>query len=172
MNAWEPAGRQQDVDLRAYLRMLWRRRWLFLVVVVLIPTAAYLMTSRLEKVYQSSVLLQVQAASVDTSLLLGDSGGYLAPEALAAAARLVQTSGVAQEAARQLREGQGSVGELRGSVSARPDEETGFITVTASSARPERARDIADAFADAVVVTRSQQARRRVERAVGPAASG
>ena len=157
---------EQRADLREYLRVLWRRRWIFLIVAILVPAGAFLVTSRLEKVYQSSVLLQVQAANVDTSLIDGGSSGFLAPEALAAAARLVETSGVAEQAARQLGEGRESVGELRSSIDARADEETSFINITASSSTPERAREVADAFAEAVVVTRSRDARRRVDRTV------
>ena len=64
LSAQEPS----QADLREYLSLLWRRKWIVLACIVVLPVAVYLISSSATKSYESSATLQVQAQSVDTSL--------------------------------------------------------------------------------------------------------
>jgi len=153
-------------DIRTALGVLWRWRLLILVFVVFIPTAVYGYVSSQPKVYESSVLLQVQPLAVDTSLF---NTQFPAPQAqtLLSAARLVTTTGVAQAAAEELGEPASSARRLLADVTATADIEADFITVAAQARRADRAADVANAFGAAVVATRTDQAVQRLNATIG-----
>jgi len=156
---------REQSDVRAYLKVLWRWRFLALAILVVIPAAAYAYVSGQSKVYQSSVLMQVQQLTVDTSLFADTP----APPAqnLASAARLITTTGVARAAAKELGEPPARGRELLNSVTATPDLDAGFITIAARASTAQRAADIANAFAAAVVTTRRNQAVARLAATIG-----
>jgi len=154
----------EESDPRAFFRLLWRRKWILLACLVVFPLVTYLVSTRLAKTYEASAVVQLQGAGSDQSApgvadLLGSPNDEKTGERAAA---LIETNGVADQAARLLRE---PVGSLRGDVQATADEDTGFITITASASTPQRAAKLANAFSDAVRVTRAGQARRRVDQA-------
>jgi uncharacterized protein involved in exopolysaccharide biosynthesis len=117
-------------DIGAYLEVLWRWKALIIAFVVVIPVAVYQYVSSQPKVYESSVLLQVQPLAVDTSLFNSEPP---APQAqtLLSAARLITTTGVAQAAAKELGEPRSSARELLEDVTATADVDADFITVAA-----------------------------------------
>ncbi len=160
------------VDLQTYLRVLWRRKWLFLAVVILVPVAAYLYSARGAKVYQASVLMEIQPPS-DASVLTqsgvvatDQSGGLLNNQSVSIAARLIQTSGVALAAARHLSLPPSQADSLLGDITVTPDTTTGFITVTASAPSGQNAADIANAFGAAVNSVQAKQAVAHVNDAI------
>src|SRR5579864_9456108 len=83
-------------DIAAYLRTLWRWKFLFLLFVVAAPAVAYVIESGKPKIYQSSTLVGINSASVDSSLL---GGGGFQTNNLTAIATLVTTTPVADIAA-------------------------------------------------------------------------
>ena len=86
---------QHDGDPRDFFRVLWRRKWLILLCLVLIPLAVYFYSDRLTKTYQASTLIQVQDTATDSGLIVGtDLPSGSANTAKIAA--LVGTSGVAE----------------------------------------------------------------------------
>ena len=58
-------------DLRAYLAVLWRWKWLFLLFVVAVPVAAFLIERSQPASYRSSALVGINEATVNSSLLSG-----------------------------------------------------------------------------------------------------
>jgi capsular exopolysaccharide synthesis family protein len=128
-------------DLRAYLRIFWRWKLLFLVVLVAIPVGAYLVERGKPKVYQSSTLIELQEGSV--------AGVPVASGNLQATARLVNTTPIARRAARLMRPPE-TASSISGGVSASADTATGFLTITAQAAQPRRAAQIANAYARAL----------------------
>jgi capsular exopolysaccharide synthesis family protein len=144
-------------DVRAYLKVLWRWKLLIVAIVGFLPAAAYAWVSEQPKTYESSVLLQVQPLTVDTSLFNANAP---APQAqtLLSAARLITTTGVAQAAAAELREPRSTAGTLLGQISAAADVEADFVTILARAPSGLRAARVANAFAAAVVTTRAEQA--------------
>jgi len=142
---------------REIFKLLWRRRVILLLCIILIPAAAYLYSEQLTKSYQSSTVLQIQAVG-DASDVVTDSASGTGGN-INSVARLASTSGVADEAARILGYPAGS---LRGTITAVADEDTGFMTLTAVSDSGQGAAKAANAAAKALNSTRE---RRGVDRA-------
>lgn len=149
----------EQSDPRTYLKTLWRWKALFLAFLIGVPLVAYLVTSREQKVYQSSVLVQEDALPVDSSLFSAE--GAPAPssqpsgETLSGEARVIETPAVARIAARHMTP-RGA--PLRGSITATANTETGFITITANAPSAQGAAALANAYGAAVVQLRTQQA--------------
>jgi capsular exopolysaccharide synthesis family protein len=153
-------------DPRAYLKVFWRWKWLFLACVIAVPGIAYLITSRQTKVYQSSVLIQEGALPVDTSLFPSSTSGAApagtasSPVVLGGEARVIETPAVADLAAPHLKPAPSNPSMLLNHITATPNTKTGFITIVGKASDPNRAADIANAFGAAVVQLRTRQAAR------------
>lgn len=157
----EPEERR-DTDPREFFRILWRRKWLILLCLVLIPLAVYVYSDRLTKVFESSTIVQVQATATDAGLFAtADLPSGNANTAKIAA--LVGTSGVADETSRLMGEPRGS---LRGSIRATDDEDTGFVTITATAASGERAAKVANTVAMALRNTRRVAGVKRIDASI------
>ena len=137
-------------DLRAYLRIIWRWKLLILVILVAAPAAAYLLEHGKPRIYQSSVLVAVNTATVNSGTTSFTTNN------LNAIATLVTTTNVANIAGRHLQPavpGSSVVGE----VSATADQLTGYLTIVATDQSPTRAAAIANAFADALGIDQRNQ---------------
>lgn len=144
-------------DLRMYLRILWRWKFLFLLFLVAFPVAAYLIERGKPKTYQSSTLLELQAGT-------GTAGSApVAAGDVQAAARIVTTTPLAEKAAVLMNLPASSGSDLVGEVSASADQTTGFITITAQDRSPYRAASIATAFAKALGTYQTTQALQSIQ---------
>ena len=153
---------RRDSDPRDFFRLLWRRKWIILLCVTLIPLAVYVYSDRLTKSFQASTIIQVQSTATDAGLFL-DEALPSTQANTAKIAALVGTSGVADQAARLLGEPEGSI---RGALSATDDEDTGFITITATAGSGERAADIANTVARALRETRERAGVHKVDASI------
>jgi capsular exopolysaccharide synthesis family protein len=151
-----------SLDLRAYARILWRRKWIFLAPVVVVPVVVYLISASATKVYRASVLMNVSAAPVGTSLI-NEPNGIPSTQSVAIAAQLIRTSAVAQAAARRMPPPRPSPGAILSSISVSVDPNTLFLTVTASASSPTQAAAIANAFGTAVSATQTMRAIRVID---------
>ena len=152
----------QQEDPRELLRVLRRRKWLLALLIVGLPAAAYFVSASARKVYAASAIVQVQRAAVDTSLFT-PGADTTEVGVIAAAARLVETQEVTQAAADRLKPGPArGLEELMDAVQATSEAETGFVTIKATSFYATRAAEIANAYAQALVAVRSDQARAQV----------
>jgi tyrosine-protein kinase len=142
-------------DLTTYLRILWRWRLLFVVCVVAVPLAAYLIESSKPKVYRSSALVGINQATVNTALV--SSGNSFSTNNITAIAQLVTTTPVARIAAGLLHP-PANPRRIVGEVSASGDTDTNFLTITAEDRRPRRAAAIANSFAKAISLNRRSAA--------------
>jgi capsular exopolysaccharide synthesis family protein len=152
----EPGAAMRDP--RTYLRVLWRWKWLFLAIALAVPLGAAALRSRSEPapVYEASTLLQVQTVTIDTSLFQGAS--FSPSQSIQTVARLIRTTGVAEVAARFVHPVAANPRALLNAIRVTPDVESGFITITASGSTGREAAAIANAFASAVVRTRTDKA--------------
>ena len=157
-------------DPRGQFRVFWRWKWLFLVVLIGVPVGVYLVVSRQAKVYQSSVLLKEDALPTDTSIFNNGQAplqsGAPDPVTLGGEARVVTTAPVAKLAARHLHPRPSNPISLLNGITASADQNTGFITVTASASSPRRAARVANAFGKAVVKLRTDEAIGLLTRAI------
>jgi capsular exopolysaccharide synthesis family protein len=153
----------RDTDPRDFFRLLWRRKWIILMCLVLIPLAAYVYSDRLTKTFQSSTIISVQGTATDTGLYLNQDLPTGSANTAKIAA-LVGTTAVTDRAAQIMGEPKGS---LRGTVTAKDDEKTEFITITATAGSGERAAEIANSVAKALRLTRERAGINRVDVAIG-----
>jgi capsular exopolysaccharide synthesis family protein len=156
-------SQHEGPDPREFFRLLWRRKALILLCLTLIPLAVYGYSQRLTKTYQASTMISVQGTATDASLYLGQdvSTGSVNTAQVAA---LIGTDAVADQASKLLSEPRGS---LRGAASGTHDEDTNFITVTATAGTGQRAAEIANAFAQALKLTRGRAGVARIDVAIG-----
>jgi capsular exopolysaccharide synthesis family protein len=164
--------RADRADLRHFLRVARRHRWLLLSIVVLLPLITYLVSSQLSKTYEAKTTLFVQATSV-TSPQFQDQASVStsSPEDVA---RLVKTPLVANVAAKNLGIPRSQARSLLRKVSAQLEissdssstTNSDFLTIRARDHDPDRSAEIATAFADAVAAKRSQQAISAIDRTI------
>jgi capsular exopolysaccharide synthesis family protein len=147
-------------DFRAYARALWRWKWLLLSFLVVIPLIAYALEARKTLEYQSSTLVRPQAVSVDLSQFGGQS---LGPQNIDALARLIKTSAVANAAAKSMKDPPANPSSLLGEISVDADQNTGFLTITATDPVPKRAADVANAFAKGITGSQADQAKTQID---------
>ena len=148
------------------IRTLWRRKWLFVGILVSIPVAVYVISNLVPKTFEATTLIRVKAASADIPALGSGSLSTTETEAL-----LFETERVAKEAAQELDRPASQGGSLIGSVRVAPVATssggvTELVQLTAQAETAVRAAAIANAYARAVDTVRSRQALRRIDRAV------
>jgi capsular exopolysaccharide synthesis family protein len=151
-------------DIRSYLRILWRWKYLFLAFVVVCPLAAYFLERGKPKIYQSSALVGINSESVDTTLLNTGGGGFSTSNVLAIA-QLVKTTPVAEVAAGFMHP-RADPSQIAGEVTASGDPATNFLTITAQDTNPVRAAEIANAFAKAIGLNRQNAAVQELDSAI------
>lgn len=148
-------------DIKAYLRIFWRWRFLFAAFLVIIPTAVYFVERGAAKTYQSSSLTEFQ----DVSVNLGATSAPITTGNINAVAQLITTTPVAEAAARLLRPS-ATPKALLAAVAASADSTTGFVTITATAHSASRAAAIANAFTQAIIGHQSQQAVQSINRQI------
>jgi len=151
-------------DLLGYLRALWRWKFLFLACVVVVPAIALAITLSKPETYRSTALLGVSATTVNSGPLGG--GNSFSTSNVNAIAELVTTTPVAELAARSMKP-PADAGQIAGQVSATADATTNFIRISAEDRNPQRAADIANAFARAISLNRQQVAVGELNTAIG-----
>ena len=122
---------------------------------MIVPVLVYVVSARSPKVYEASVLMEVEPTSIDTS---ADTSGGPDAQFIAIAARLIATTGVAERAAHFIPGTEASPGQLLASININVDPTTGFITITARASSPNLAAQTANSFAQAVNSARAHQA--------------
>jgi capsular exopolysaccharide synthesis family protein len=142
-------------DLRNYVRVLWRWKFLFLAFLIAAPVAAYLVERGKPTVYKSSALVGVNQETVNTSLL--GSNGSFSTTNVTAVAQLVNTRPVAHTAATLMRP-PANPNAIMHEVTASGNTVTNFITISATDPSPVRAAAIANAFAKAITQNRQAAA--------------
>jgi len=138
-------------DLRSYLRMIWRWKFVFLLLIVAAPALTFVLEHGKPKVYQSTVLVSVNQASVTSA-----SGTTYSTSNIQAIAQLLTTTPVA-DIAGNLLSPKASGASIVGEVSVSPNPETGYIWITTNDHSPTRAAAIANAFANALGVNQRDQ---------------
>lgn len=123
------------------LLILWRHKWLVLLVTLVFAVATALISRELPKVYSAQATLMV--------VLDSEQQGFDSVQASQAMAHsftdILLNPTIAAEVAERLGE---DPNELSEKVSAGPVSQTQLIAVNAEDGDPERARDIAQTYAD------------------------
>lgn len=145
------AGRGNAMGLQVELKDYWRtirRRWLIVVLCLGATTgAAAFLTWSSTPIYASSAQVFVSTTPSDTADAY--QGGLFATQRVTSYADLVDTRQLAETVADNLG-GDADPGELRDAVSAEVVPETVNLRITATDPDEFRARDIAQAYAEAL----------------------
>ena len=156
-------------DLRDYIQPYWRRRWLVLAILILVPAAIYGASKLIPETYEASTTLQVrstnfssQAFTSQVSVSTGTAEGAIV---------LIQTTSVASKAAEELGEPKSNAGSLLEDISVIAESATAggtaeFITIASVGDTGERAADVANAFGKAITITRTQKAQSEIRRTI------
>jgi succinoglycan biosynthesis transport protein ExoP len=159
--------RQEGLDLRQWGRLVWRRKWLLLAVVVAIPAAVYAGSTLLPKTYQSKATINVQATGAPSTLF---SNQISSRSDIASAQTLIETTAVARRAAHILGKPASAARSLLGHISVAPtnpaEKDNNFLTITAQDSSSVEAARIANAFARAVAKARTSTAIHNVDKMI------
>src|SRR4051794_27451172 len=150
-------------DLAGYLRALWRWKFLFLACVVAVPAVALVIALRQQETYRSTALVGVGQTTVNVGSL--GNGTSFSTSNVNAIAELVPTTPVADVAA-GLMHPRADPAQVAGEVSAVGDQTTNFIRISAQDPDPQRAADIANAFAQAISLNRRRAAIGEIDGAI------
>jgi receptor protein-tyrosine kinase len=133
------------VELRDYWHVV-QRRWRVIVATLLVCLgAAAVFTMTATPQYSSSARLFVSTSERDTSSAY--QGGLFATQRVTSYADLVQSRELAESVADRLDASDEEAGVLRGQVEATVSPETVLLSITATDPSPERAQQIAQAYA-------------------------
>jgi Mrp family chromosome partitioning ATPase/capsular polysaccharide biosynthesis protein len=151
MTAFDTAP-QSTVTVRAYLQLLWRRKWLVLAAVIVAPAIAYVFTSREATTYQASA--QVLLLNPPTATASTQSTGFFVlpviPNTIDTQTALARSSAVASLA---VTDGHLGIppGTFLGETSIAFDPSGTIVTLTATTPDAPTAPRIANAYARAYV---------------------
>ncbi|BAS28249.1 Wzz/FepE/Etk N-terminal domain-containing protein [Limnochorda pilosa] len=147
-----------EIDLRAYLEVLWRRKWVVITLVLLAAVASLVVTRSMEPVYQAEATVLIRADSPGLAVMnLQKSGTVLSVET---ALEMLQSRQLAQAAAEDLA-ASGGASDLPGApagtdaglkdrVSARRVGNTPMLRVQAEAVSPAAAAALANAMVRAL----------------------
>jgi Mrp family chromosome partitioning ATPase/capsular polysaccharide biosynthesis protein len=151
----EPENHPEALDLRAYLRPIWRRKWVVLAIVVVATVATYLISSSQQKTYVATATLYVQTADPTQDITSTGALGAPSGQALSDVAQLLLSQADANTVAQRL----GMPVSAAGSVIASPTSGSDFISVTATSHSPVLAARLANTYVTVFLHSREQAVR-------------
>jgi succinoglycan biosynthesis transport protein ExoP len=155
---------EAPADPRAYVQVIWRRRWLVLGIVLVATLGTYLVSQAVTKQYAARAQVGVQPLILESSLF--NDAGQLTEDpgqSLAVAARLATTPDVATRAAQKLRPPPRDPRSLLSEISVTLDPDPGYISIRVEDASPRRAAAVANAVASALVEVRGDRAKARID---------
>src|SRR3954469_14437928 len=148
-------------DFRAYLRAIWRWKWLLPAFLIVVPLVSYVLEARKTQEYESSALVNPQAVQID----LSEFGGQQATgnQNIQAIARLIKTTAVASQAAKLMPDRPANSGSLLSHVTGDADTETGFLTMNGTDTSAQRSGQIANAFGRAISQNQANRGQQQID---------
>src|SRR5262245_32915256 len=134
-----------------YLRVVSRYRWTIIVIAVIVPVVAYLVSASHDKVYQASSEVLIRQQDLGTGLTgIASANVTNDPERYAETqAALARVPTVAQMAIARAHVFGVTADDLLGSSSVSPSVNADLLTFTVDNAKPEVAANLAGAYAEA-----------------------
>jgi capsular exopolysaccharide synthesis family protein len=143
--------------------IFWRGKWIIIAAVVVGALLAVLITKRTEKVYQASVVIQVNAAGT-AGTNQSPSDVQVANQVLAQTyATLIGDRSLLEAVRSSIEGGTLSAAEILSRISARAVTNTALVELSAEGPSPAEARRLADDVANAFVVYEQSGARANSE---------
>lgn len=155
------------MELREYLQILRRRRWIVAGTLIAVLLAALAVTLRMQPIYEASARVEVQPAPSSSSEAAQLVESMVDPaRRLATQVELIKGEGVLSRAIRALK--LPSVDDLRENLSVKLLPDTQIVQISVRHSRPQEARDWANAVASAYLDDRRDRAVERTSLATGP----
>ncbi len=139
-----------EIDLREYARLLWYKKWLILAILAVALIAAFILSSRITPIYQTSTLVMVEE---DASMgdLFGDSMPGLArgSDKIATYTEIIRSRRVLNQVIEQLEliNEDGELiraGSLRGKINVSRSGDANLLEISAEYDDPQLAKKIAN----------------------------
>jgi Mrp family chromosome partitioning ATPase/capsular polysaccharide biosynthesis protein len=153
----------QTTESTAIFAPLWKRKWLILLVGLLVGAGTYLYYKRQPPLYQVSTQLYLGAGSEEAGLLNG-SGSKLLQASSTNATALINTL-VVEGVHKKLHE-EHNAAAAKGKVKAKAAEKSQFIAITAEARKPKAAALLANEVAQAYIKRQRLNYTREIEKAV------
>lgn len=148
---------QSAVDIRTYLKILSRRKWLVLATFLVVVASTALVTWRLTPIYESVARVEVQPTSSSPSETSRVLESLVDPtRGLQTQVELVKSQAVLAVAARKL--GIASTDDLEDSLAVELLPDTQIVEITVEHESPNEASDWANAVANAYITFRRDRA--------------
>ncbi len=148
---------QSGVDVRSYLKILSRRRWLMLATVLAVVASTALVSWRLRPIYEGVARVEVQPTSSSSGEASRVLESLVDPtRGLQTQVELVRSQAVLRLAAKEL--GLPSTDDLQKSLAATLLQDTQIVEIRVEHERPEEASDWANAVANAYITFRRERA--------------
>jgi Mrp family chromosome partitioning ATPase len=153
----------ETTDATAIFAPLWKRKWLILIVGVLVGLATYVYYDRQEPVYGSASAIYLGNGS-EVQSLLGDTqgNGTENDRSIANQVVLINSSVVSDVVQRRLIK-EGNLDAARGSAVAAPTEGSDFITISTRAGSGQAAADLANAYVEVYLRLREASYKRNIE---------
>ena len=153
--------------VRHYVEVLWRRKWLIIAALVIIPAIVLGVSLRQPTEYSATARVMAQSQSPSISVAVGAPVDLSQPDEreLQTLASFVVTREIAQRAAEQLGLSVRPV-TLMEQVTAEADPSANVINVTAVWADAKGAADLANAFATQFILWRQETLQKSLDSAI------
>lgn len=140
-----------EIDLREYITLLWRKKWLIIGLVVIAAVASYFISQQMTKIYQTSTLVMVKEDS-GAQELFSDQFSFISGSSskVATYTEMLKSRRILQKVIEELNLRDEETGELispgglKDSISVSGTRETNLISITVTYPDPVVARDIAN----------------------------
>lgn len=144
---------EASIDLRSYLKLLSRRRWIIVAALLTVVAATALVTWRLTPIYEGVAQVEVQPPSSSSSEASRTLEALVDPtRGLQTQVKLVESDAVLRLAAQGLR--LPSTNDLRDGLSVELLPDTQIIEIRVLHERPDEAQGWANAMAEAYLTFR------------------
>ncbi|MCA1840091.1 MAG: hypothetical protein LC723_07155, partial [Actinobacteria bacterium] len=142
------------MELRDYLHILRRRRWIIAGTLLTILVFTALISWRMTPIYQASSEVEIQGSQADQA---SQFASFVDPERrIQTQVQLIQSSAVLEKAAKAL--ALPDVADLRGALSVSVVQNSEIVRIAVQHERPEEAKAWADAVAKAYIDLRRERA--------------
>ncbi len=153
----------ETTDATAIFAPLWKRKWLILVVGIVVAAATYVYYKHQPSVYGATTEVYLGAGSEVQSLISGTAGNSTqSAQELADQAELINSNVVGDAVQRQLAK-QHELGVATGTAQATSSTTTDFITITARAGTAEGAALLANTYAQVYLSERDANYRHQVQ---------
>ncbi|HWX96132.1 MAG TPA: Wzz/FepE/Etk N-terminal domain-containing protein [Solirubrobacteraceae bacterium] len=153
----------QTTESTAIFAPLWKRKWLILLVGLVVGAGTYLYYKRQPPIYQVSTQLYLGAGSEEAGLLNGGAAKALQANGSNATALI---NSVVVEAVHKKLHLEHNAAAARGKVKAKAAEKSQFIVITAEARKPKAAALLANDTAQAYITRQRLNYTREIEKAV------